>query len=190
MQHFLICIYFFLSIWCIKPWDSSCLRHMSWLFFILSDRSFSMLAIVHKKSLDRATFFGIGGQCLSFFVNFDEAIIILNIHEERLEQWRNTVYFTWPVMLFPCWIFPMFFNRMDRQRREEELKNKSSKKGHEAEQAILNRVSLSLSLCACEHMRVQHMYTVLLFKLLVWSFFSLLALIFSVMYFLWYSIGN
>lgn len=61
----------------------------------------------------------------------------------------------------------MFFNRMDRQRREEELKNKSSKKGHEAEQAILNRVSLSLSLCACEHMRVQHMYTVLLFKLLV-----------------------
>ena len=32
--------------------------------------------------------------------------------------------------------------RMDRQRREEELKNRSSKKGQEAEQAILNRVSL------------------------------------------------
>lgn len=30
--------------------------------------------------------------------------------------------------------------RMERQRREEELKNRSSKKGHEAEQAILNRV--------------------------------------------------
>ncbi|KAF2290699.1 hypothetical protein GH714_015063 [Hevea brasiliensis] len=31
--------------------------------------------------------------------------------------------------------------RMERQRREEELKNRSSKKGHEAEQAILNRSS-------------------------------------------------
>ncbi|KAK1285430.1 Dynamin-2A [Acorus calamus] len=31
--------------------------------------------------------------------------------------------------------------RMDRQRREEELKNRSSKKGHEAEQAILNRAT-------------------------------------------------
>lgn len=30
---------------------------------------------------------------------------------------------------------------MERQRREEELKSRSSKKGHEAEQAILNRVS-------------------------------------------------
>ncbi|KAG1326637.1 Dynamin-2B [Cocos nucifera] len=31
--------------------------------------------------------------------------------------------------------------RMDRQRREEELKNRSSKKAHEAEQAILNRAT-------------------------------------------------
>ncbi|XP_008788765.1 LOW QUALITY PROTEIN: dynamin-2A-like [Phoenix dactylifera] len=31
--------------------------------------------------------------------------------------------------------------RMDRQRREEELKNRSSKKGQEAEQAILNRAT-------------------------------------------------
>ncbi|XP_077217503.1 dynamin-2A-like [Tasmannia lanceolata] len=31
--------------------------------------------------------------------------------------------------------------RMDRQRREEELKNRSSKKGHEAEQTILNRAT-------------------------------------------------
>lgn len=31
--------------------------------------------------------------------------------------------------------------RMERQRREEELKNKSSKKAHEAEQAILNRAN-------------------------------------------------
>ncbi|KAH7688573.1 dynamin GTPase protein [Dioscorea alata] len=31
--------------------------------------------------------------------------------------------------------------RMDRQRREEEIKNRSSKKGHEAEQAILNRAT-------------------------------------------------
>ncbi|GMI88683.1 Dynamin related protein 2B, dynamin-like 3 [Hibiscus trionum] len=31
--------------------------------------------------------------------------------------------------------------RMERQRREEEMKNRSSKKGHEAEQAILNRAS-------------------------------------------------
>lgn len=31
-------------------------------------------------------------------------------------------------------------SRMDRQRREEELKGRSSKKGHEAEQSILNRV--------------------------------------------------
>ena len=31
---------------------------------------------------------------------------------------------------------------MERQRREEEVKHKSSKKGHEAEQAILNRVSV------------------------------------------------
>ncbi|XP_021287616.1 dynamin-2A-like [Herrania umbratica] len=31
--------------------------------------------------------------------------------------------------------------RMERQRREEELKNRSSKKGHEAEQAILNRAT-------------------------------------------------
>uniref|UniRef100_A0A1D1XT24 dynamin GTPase n=1 Tax=Anthurium amnicola TaxID=1678845 RepID=A0A1D1XT24_9ARAE len=31
--------------------------------------------------------------------------------------------------------------RMDRQRREEELKNRSTKKGHEAEQAILNRAT-------------------------------------------------
>ncbi|XP_010274994.1 PREDICTED: dynamin-2A [Nelumbo nucifera] len=31
--------------------------------------------------------------------------------------------------------------RMDRQRREEEQKNRSSKKGHEAEQAILNRAT-------------------------------------------------
>ncbi|XP_022773570.1 dynamin-2A-like [Durio zibethinus] len=31
--------------------------------------------------------------------------------------------------------------RMERQRREEELKNRSSKKGHEAEQAVLNRAS-------------------------------------------------
>ncbi|CAA6670594.1 unnamed protein product [Spirodela intermedia] len=31
--------------------------------------------------------------------------------------------------------------RMDRQRREEELKNRSTKKGNEAEQAILNRAS-------------------------------------------------
>ncbi|XVE60667.1 hypothetical protein DITRI_Ditri05aG0146700 [Diplodiscus trichospermus] len=31
--------------------------------------------------------------------------------------------------------------RMERQRREEELKNRSSKKGHEAEQSILNRAS-------------------------------------------------
>lgn len=30
--------------------------------------------------------------------------------------------------------------RMDRQRREEELKNRSSKKGQDAEQSILNRV--------------------------------------------------
>ncbi|KAJ0086374.1 hypothetical protein Patl1_07140 [Pistacia atlantica] len=31
--------------------------------------------------------------------------------------------------------------RMERQRREEEVKNRSSKKGHEAEQAILNRAT-------------------------------------------------
>ncbi|XWS21989.1 hypothetical protein CRYUN_Cryun30bG0105000 [Craigia yunnanensis] len=31
--------------------------------------------------------------------------------------------------------------RMERQRREEELKNRSSKKGHEAEKAILNRAA-------------------------------------------------
>ncbi|KAH6835995.1 dynamin-like 3 [Perilla frutescens var. hirtella] len=31
--------------------------------------------------------------------------------------------------------------RMDRQRREEELKGRSSKKGHEAEQSILNRAT-------------------------------------------------
>ncbi|KAK1322099.1 Dynamin-2A [Acorus calamus] len=31
--------------------------------------------------------------------------------------------------------------RMNRQRREEELKNRSSKKGHEAERAVLNRVT-------------------------------------------------
>ncbi|XP_039037036.1 dynamin-2B-like [Hibiscus syriacus] len=31
--------------------------------------------------------------------------------------------------------------RMERQRREEEMKNRSSKKGHEAEQAVLNRAS-------------------------------------------------
>lgn len=31
-------------------------------------------------------------------------------------------------------------SRMDRQRREEELKGRSSKKAHEAEQSILNRV--------------------------------------------------
>ncbi|CAN6470912.1 unnamed protein product [Victoria cruziana] len=31
--------------------------------------------------------------------------------------------------------------RMDRQRREEEQKNRSTKKGHEAEQAILNRAT-------------------------------------------------
>ncbi|XP_039039669.1 dynamin-2B-like [Hibiscus syriacus] len=31
--------------------------------------------------------------------------------------------------------------RMERQRREEEIKNRSSKKGHEAEQAILNRAA-------------------------------------------------
>nr|CAN68973.1 hypothetical protein VITISV_043157 [Vitis vinifera] len=31
--------------------------------------------------------------------------------------------------------------RMERQRREEELKNRSSKKGHEAEQSILNRAT-------------------------------------------------
>lgn len=33
-------------------------------------------------------------------------------------------------------------SRMDRQRREEEVKYRSSKKGQEAEQVILNRVSL------------------------------------------------
>ena len=37
---------------------------------------------------------------------------------------------------------------MERQRREEELKNRSSKKGHEAEQAILNRVGSFLG-CNC-----------------------------------------
>lgn len=31
--------------------------------------------------------------------------------------------------------------RMERQRREEEVKTRSSKKGHEAEQAVSNRVS-------------------------------------------------
>ncbi|GMI84029.1 Dynamin related protein 2B, dynamin-like 3 [Hibiscus trionum] len=31
--------------------------------------------------------------------------------------------------------------RMERQRREEEMKNRSSKKGHEAEQAMLNRTT-------------------------------------------------
>lgn len=31
-------------------------------------------------------------------------------------------------------------SRMDRQRREEELKGRSSKKAHEAEQSMLNRV--------------------------------------------------
>ncbi|XP_068636238.1 dynamin-2A-like [Aristolochia californica] len=31
--------------------------------------------------------------------------------------------------------------RMDRQRREEELKNRTSKKGHDAEQSILNRAT-------------------------------------------------
>lgn len=31
---------------------------------------------------------------------------------------------------------------MDRQRREEEIKTRSSKKGHDAEQSILNRVCL------------------------------------------------
>ncbi|XP_044475039.1 dynamin-2A-like [Mangifera indica] len=31
--------------------------------------------------------------------------------------------------------------RMERQRREEEVKNRSSKKGHEAEQAVLNRAT-------------------------------------------------
>lgn len=29
---------------------------------------------------------------------------------------------------------------MERQRREDELKNRSSKKGHDAEQSLLNRV--------------------------------------------------
>ena len=33
---------------------------------------------------------------------------------------------------------------MERQRREDEVKYKSSKKGQEAEQAILNRVFLLL----------------------------------------------
>lgn len=31
--------------------------------------------------------------------------------------------------------------RMERQRREEEVKTRSSKKGQEAEQAVSNRVS-------------------------------------------------
>lgn len=31
---------------------------------------------------------------------------------------------------------------MDRQRREEEIKTRSSKKGQDAEQSILNRVCL------------------------------------------------
>ncbi|KAE8671033.1 Dynamin-2A [Hibiscus syriacus] len=35
--------------------------------------------------------------------------------------------------------------RMERQRREEEMKNRSSKKGHEAEQAVLNRVGYFLN---------------------------------------------
>lgn len=36
------------------------------------------------------------------------------------------------------------FSRMDRQRREDELKNRGSKKAHEAEQSLLNRVSMIL----------------------------------------------
>lgn len=32
------------------------------------------------------------------------------------------------------------YDRMERQRREEEVKTRSSKKGQEAEQAMMNRV--------------------------------------------------
>lgn len=43
------------------------------------------------------------------------------------------------------WLFSVLilniFNRVERQRREDELKNRSSKKSNNAEQAILNRVS-------------------------------------------------
>lgn len=37
-------------------------------------------------------------------------------------------------------------SRMDRQRREEELKGRSSKKANEAEQSILNRVCYALKI--------------------------------------------
>lgn len=41
-------------------------------------------------------------------------------------------------------IWDWLFSRMDRQRREDELKNRGSKKAHEAEQSILNRVIMIL----------------------------------------------
>jgi hypothetical protein len=36
----------------------------------------------------------------------------------------------------------IIYFRMERQRREDELKGRSSKKGHDAEQSILNRVGV------------------------------------------------
>jgi hypothetical protein len=39
-----------------------------------------------------------------------------------------------------CYPFIFIYYRMERQRREEAVKNRSSKKGNDAEQAILNRV--------------------------------------------------
>jgi hypothetical protein len=39
--------------------------------------------------------------------------------------------------------FIFIYYRMERQRREEELKNRSSKKANDAEHAILNRVVCS-----------------------------------------------
>lgn len=63
----------------------------------------------------------------------------------------SQIYFWFYITLcFSLWFLVSRFlylflddsSRMDRQRREEELKGRSSKKAHEAEQSILNRVCI------------------------------------------------
>jgi len=88
--------------------------------------------------------------CQAVFICFDMLIknnclcVIINHQFLSLCVYKQFSRFLPVVYLWGCnWSDDnIIYFRMERQRREDELKGRSTKKGHDAEQSLLNRVGV------------------------------------------------
>lgn len=85
----------------------------------------------------------------TFLENTGSEMFVLFMMHFFIFLWCSVLNFLVPnYLLFgECYIFG--FSRMDRQRREDDLKNRPSKKAAEAEQSISNRVGQSFQWVQC-----------------------------------------